>query len=89
MIGFVIEMVIGKIVGLFMSQRWYMAILYSTALLSLVAITIGGLGYLLLLWLFRSKEFGMPAMLGISAASIAFIVALWAAFTILQRRVHL
>ncbi len=87
MIGFVIEMVIGKIVGLFMSQRWYMAILYSLALLALVVLTIGGLGYLLMRWLFQPQDFGTPLMISLSLGAVAFIVALWVAFGMLQRRV--
>jgi hypothetical protein len=87
MISFIIEEVIGKIVGLFMSHRWYMAILYSFAFLSLVAFTIGGLLYLLSLWVFRLKEFGTPLTIALTIGGLAFIVALWVAFSMLQRRV--
>lgn len=87
MISYVIELVIGKIVGLFMSQRWYMAILYTLALLSLVALSIGAPGYLLVLWLFRPDDFANPMMVVLSAGVVALIVALWIAFSVLQRRV--
>jgi hypothetical protein len=87
MISFIVEEVIGKIVGLFMSQRWYMAILYSLSLLSLVALTIGSLGYLLMQWLFRPEDFAKPLTIALSIGAIAFIIALWIAFSVLQWRV--
>jgi len=87
MIAFIVDMVIGKIVGLFMSQRWYMAIAYTLALLSLVAVTIGGLGYLVVLWLFRPEDFGRPLTIAFTAGFLAFIVALWVGFSVIQRRV--
>lgn len=87
MIAFVLEMVIGKIIGLFMSQRWYMALLYTFALLSLVVLTVGGIGYLLSLWLFRPEDFRSPLMIAASAGAVVLIVALWVAFSMLQRRV--
>jgi len=87
MIAFIVDMVIGKIVGLFMSQRWYMAIAYTLALLSLVAITIGGLGYLVSLWLFRPEDFGRPLTIAFTAGFLAFIIALWIGFNVIQRRV--
>jgi hypothetical protein len=87
MIAFIMEMVVGKIVGLFMSQRWYMAILYSLALFSLVALTIGVPGYLLLNWLFRPDDFRSPLTVALGIGALAFVVALWVAFGMLQRRV--
>jgi hypothetical protein len=87
MIAFVMEMIVGKIAGLFMSQRWYMAILYSLALLALVVLTIGVPGYLLLNWLFRSQDFNNPVMIAMSIGALAFIVVLWIAFSLLQRRI--
>jgi len=87
MIAFVMEMVVGKIVGLFMSQRWYMAILYTFALLSLVVLTIGVPGYLLLNWLFRPEDFKSLPMIFLSIGGLVMIVALWFAFSVLQRRV--
>ncbi len=66
MISFIMEMVVGKIVSLFMSQRWYMAILYTLALLSLVTLTIGAPAYLLLNWLFRPDDFRNPLMIAVS-----------------------
>ena len=86
MIGFIIEMVIGKIVGLFMSQRWFMAIAYSIALLALVASTIGVLAYVVSLWLFRPEDFGKPLTIMLSLGAVTFIVAIWVAFSIVQRR---
>jgi hypothetical protein len=87
MIAFIMEMVIGKIVGLFMSQRWYMAILYTLALLALVALTIGIPAYLVALWLFRPEDFKNPMMVVLGVGTIAFIIGLWVAFSALQRRV--
>ena len=87
MIAYIVEMVIGKIISLFMSQRWYMAILYTFALLTLVISTIGGLGYLLMLWLFRSEDFSNPLHIALSIGAVLFVIALWVAFSILQRRV--
>jgi hypothetical protein len=87
MISFVMEMVVGKIVGLFMSQRWHMAILYSLALLALVVLTIGVPGYLFLNWLFRPDDFKSPLTVVLSLGALAFVVALWVAFSVLQRRV--
>jgi hypothetical protein len=87
MISLIFEMVIGKIVSLFMSQRWYMAILYTLALLSLVALTIGTPVYLLLNWLFRPDDFRNPLMIVASIGGLALIAALWVAFSVLQRRV--
>ncbi len=87
MISFIIEEVIGKIISLFMSQRWYMAILYTLALLALVFITIAAPGYLLMLWLFRPDDFNNPIMILLGIGSLVFIVALWVAFSMLQRRV--
>lgn len=86
MISFIIEEVIGKIISLFMSQRWYMAILYTLALLALVVITIGAPAYILMLWLFRPEDFKNPMIAVLSVGSLAFIVALWVAFSVLQRR---
>ncbi len=86
MISFIIEEVIGKIISLFMSQRWYMAILYTLALLALVVITIGAAAYILMLWLFRPEDFKNPMIAVLSVGSLAFIVALWVAFSVLQRR---
>lgn len=87
MIAFIIELVIGKIVGLFMSQRWYMAILYTLALLALVVLTIGVPAYLVALWLFRPEDFNNPLMIALSVGVFVLIVALWAAFSVLQRRI--
>ncbi len=87
MISFIMEMVVGKIVSLFMSQRWYMAILYTLALLSLVTLTIGAPAYLLLNWLFRPDDFRNPLMIAVSIGGLALIAALWVAFSMLQRRV--
>jgi hypothetical protein len=87
MIAFIMEMVIGKIVGLFMSQRWYMAILYTFALLALVFLTIGGPGYLLMVWLFRPEDFGRPLMIALSIGGLVCLIALWVAFSALQRRI--
>jgi hypothetical protein len=87
MISFIVEEVIGKIIRLFMSQRWYMAILYTLVLLSLVVLTIAVPGYLFLQWLFRPEEFGKPLTIALSVGVLAFIVALWVAFGVLQRRV--
>jgi hypothetical protein len=87
MIAFIVEMVIGKIVGLFMSQRWYMAIAYTLALLSLVAVTITGVGYLIVLWLFRPEDFGKPLTIAFTVGFLAFVVAIWIGFSVIQRRV--
>lgn len=87
MISFILEEVIGKIINLFMTQRWYMAIFYTLALLALVVITIAAPGYLLMLWLFRPEDFNNPVMILLSIGSLAFIVVLWVAFSMLQRRV--
>jgi hypothetical protein len=87
MISFIIEEVIGKIISLFMSQRWYMAILYSLALLALVMLTIAAPAYLLMLWLFRPDDFNSPLMVLLSMVSLILIVALWVAFSMLQRRI--
>lgn len=87
MISFIIEEVIGKIIGLFMSQRWYMAILYSLALLALVVLTTAVPGYLFMQWLFRPEDFGKPLFIALGMGSLILIVALWVAFSILQRRI--
>ena len=86
MISYFIEIVLDVIIMLFRSQRWYLAILYALALLSLIASTVGGLGYLVLWWLFRSEDFGRPLTIIYVAGACALLIALWVAFVILTRK---
>ena len=50
-------------------------------------LTIAAPAYLLMLWLFRPDDFNSPLMVLLSMVSLILIVALWVAFSMLQRRI--
>jgi hypothetical protein len=84
MMSYIAELIVDGIITIIMKQRWYLAIAYIIALLSLVVATGLGLLYLASSWLFAPERFAPNTAL--SVGGLVAAIGLWWGFFALARR---